>query len=256
MCATEAPLATNEGTHGGPRFPDQPPDVPFVPRTREDRISVLVVDSQTLFREGLARLLGDDERLLLIGVSAGHRELPEMCAAQSVDVVLVDLDLREMNGIELTRQVTSMAPSTRVLLLASTVDWRVIPSIASGAAGFLLKDSDPEAIGSAVVAVHLGENVLCREATAWLIEEAPTHRLTKREIDVLRMVAAGANNHEIAEKLGLRQKTVRNYLSRLYRKLASQSRAQLATYALEVDIDSQDASGKPRAASPAAGAPR
>ncbi len=204
------------------------------------RIAVLIVDSQTLFRAGLARLLGDDERLFVVGASAGHRGLPEMCATMSVNVVVADIELGEMNGIELTRLVSSVAPNTQMLLLASRVDWRVVPAMASGAAGLLLKDSDPEAIRSAVVAVHLGEKVLCREATEWLINEGPTHRLTRREVDVLRMVAAGAGNAEIARRLGLRQKTVRNYVSRLYRKLASQSRSEIAAYAIEADIDGQD----------------
>lgn len=208
-----------------------------------DRISVMVVDSQTLFRAGLARLLADDHRLLVIGVSEGHDELPEMCARMSVDVVVTDIELcEEMNGIELTRLVTSAAPGTRVLLLASRVDWRVIPAMASGAAGFLLKDSDPESIKSAVVAIHLGEKVLCREATEWLIDQAPNSRLTRREVEVLRLVASGADNSAIAHQLGLNQKTVRNYVSRLYRKLASQSRSQIATYALEVNYDAQELS--------------
>lgn len=228
---------TKEGTVGAPLCVDQHGRRAVSPVLREGRISVLVVDTHHLFRAGLARLLADDERLLVLGISAGHRELPEMCSAMSVDVVLADMDLRDINGIEFTRLVTATAPSTRVLLLASTVDWRVIPAMAAGAAGLMLKDSNPEAISSAVVAVHFGEKVLCREATAWLIEEAPTHRLTRRELDVLRMVSSGANNSEIAQRLGLRQKTVGNYVSRLYWKLSSQSRAQIATYASELDID-------------------
>jgi DNA-binding NarL/FixJ family response regulator len=217
---------------------------------------VLVVDSQTLFRVGLARLLGDDERLLVMGDSAGNPELPERCAALSVDVIVADLELPELNGLELTRLISSTAPNTRVLLLASSVDWRVIPAMASGAAGFLLKDSDPEAIRSAVVAVHLGEKVLCREATEWLIDEALSHRLTRREVEVLRMVAEGADNRDIADKLGLRQKTVRNYMSRLYHKLASQSRAQIARYALDVDIDGQKAGDDVKSSFPVFGGGR
>jgi DNA-binding NarL/FixJ family response regulator len=236
----EARLATNETALAGPAYLDGRPDVARDRRAREHAISVLVVDSQTLFRVGLARLLGDDDRLLVIGVSAGDRELPQRCAALSVDVMVADLDLGEINGIELTRQVGSTAPGTRVLLLASRVDWRVIPAMASGAAGFLLKDSSPEAIRSAVVAAHLGEKVLCPEATEWLVEESPTYRLTRREVDVLRMVAEGADNGAIAQQLGLQQKTVRNYVSRLYRKLASQNRAQIAAYAFGLDVDGSD----------------
>ena len=99
----------------------------------------------------------------------------------------------------------------------------------SGAAGFLLKDSEPEAIRSAVVAADLGGQVLCREAAQWLIQDSPDRRLTRRESDVLRLVAKGAANKEIADLLQLGDKTVRNYVSRLYRKLAIEDRSQLSS---------------------------
>jgi DNA-binding NarL/FixJ family response regulator len=202
-------------------------------------ISVMVVDSQTLFRSGLARLLDDDDRLLVVAASDGHRQLPELCRSLGVDVVVTDFQLPEMDAIELTRMVANVSPQTRMLILAAAVDWRVIPAMAAGAAGFLLKDAEPEAIRSAVVSVHLGEKVLCREAAQWLIEEAPAQRLTRRETEVLRMVAAGADNQEIAAELNIGQKTVRNYVSRLYHKLASQDRAQMATYAYRAGLGRQ-----------------
>jgi DNA-binding NarL/FixJ family response regulator len=204
----------------------------------ENRISVMVVDGQTLFRSGLARLLSDDERLEVVGASGGHRGLPELCAGLGVDVLVTDLQLPDLNGIELTRLVAQASPGTRVLILAATVDWRVIPAMAAGAAGYLLKDAEPEAISSAVVSVHLGEKVLCREAAHWLIDDAPGHRLTRREAEVLRMVAEGADNSRIAEELELGPKTVRNYVSRLYHKLASQDRSQIASFAVHPAVAS------------------
>jgi DNA-binding NarL/FixJ family response regulator len=207
----------------------------------DNRISVLVVDGQTLFRSGLARLLSDDERLVVVGSSGGHRNLPDLCASQAIDVVVTDLQLPDLSAIELTRLIAGASPETRVLILAATVDWRVIPAMAAGAAGYLLKDAEPEAISSAVVSVHLGEKVLCRDAANWLIEEAPGHRLTRREGEVLRMVAEGADNSQIAEALELGPKTVRNYVSRLYHKLASQDRAQMASYASHAGVGNQEA---------------
>jgi DNA-binding NarL/FixJ family response regulator len=224
------------------RLPISPePDESAAWAEPENRIAVMVVDGQTLFRSGLARLLSDDDRLVVVGASGGHRELPDLCASLAVDVVVTDLLLPEINGIELTRLVAGASPSTRVLILASSVDWRVIPAMAAGAAGYLLKDAEPEAISSAVVSVHLGEKVLCREAAHWLIDEAPAHRLTRRESEVLRMVAEGADNSQIAEALDLGQKTVRNYVSRLYHKLASQDRAQMARDAFHAGVGTHDA---------------
>jgi DNA-binding NarL/FixJ family response regulator len=196
------------------------------------RISVLVVDTQALFRSGLAKLLSEDDRLFVAAISDGGEDVPELCAALSIDVVVSDMRLRNSDGIELTRTIASTSPDTRVLILASMADWRVIPALTSGAAGFLLKDTDPEAIRSAVVSAHLGGQVVCQEAAPWLLQDSPDHRLTRRESDILQLVARGAANKEIADLLQLGDKTVRNYVSRLYRKLAVQERSQFRSLAL------------------------
>ena len=198
---------------------------------RKVQVSVLVVDTQTLFRSGLAHLLSEDDHLSVVGVSEGGEDIPRQCREMAIDVVLTDIQVREWDGIELTRAICRVSPRTRVLVLASFADWRVIPAMASGAAGFLLKDAEPEALRSAVVAAHLGEQVLCAEAARWLLPEAPDYRLTRREQEVLRLVAQGAANKEIAQSLQLGDKTVRNYVSRLYRKLAMHNRADISSAA-------------------------
>jgi DNA-binding NarL/FixJ family response regulator len=194
-------------------------------------ISVMIVDGQAVFRSGLARLLGEDERLDVVATSEGGHEVAQMCLTLGVDVLITDVQLQKIDGMELIRQVGATSPDTRILIVSSAADWGVIPAMAAGASGFLLKDAVPEAIMSAVVAVHLGEQVLCRDATNWVIGQAPVSRLTRREMDVLQMVGQGAGNREIAERLHLREKTVRNYVSRLYRKLAVHNRSQIANYA-------------------------
>ena len=186
------------------------------------KISVIVVAAERLFRLGLARLLSEDDRLDVIGVSDGEPELLGLCNATSVDVVLIDLQLSRTDGIDLVRLLASECPNTKTLVLTSNADWRVRPAMIAGAAGVLLKDTSPEAIRAAVVSVHLGDQVLCNEAARWVLGEEPSTHLTQRESDVLRMVAQGANNAEIAAQLQLGQKTVRNYVSRLYRKLDSE----------------------------------
>ena len=193
-------------------------------------ISVIVVAAERLFRLGLARLLGEDERLDVIGVSDGEPELLGLLAATSVDVVLIDLELLRADGIDLVRSLALECPVTRSLVLTSNPDWRVRPAMIAGAAGVLLKDASPEAIRAAVVSVHLGDQVLCNEAARWVLGDEPSIHLTQRESDILRMVAQGANNAEIATQLQLGQKTVRNYVSRLYHKLNLNNRAQIATY--------------------------
>ncbi len=204
------------------------------------KISVIVVAAERLFRHGLAGLLSQDDRLEVIGVSDGDAQLLEVCRGSSVDVVLVDLELSQIDGIDLVRLLTSECPTTKSLALTSNADWRVRPAMIAGAAGVLLKDSSPEAIRAAVVSVHLGGQVLCNEAARWVLREEPSTHLTQRESDVLRMVAQGANNAEIASQLHLGQKTVRNYVSRLYRKLDLTNRAQIATYLARTEVPHSD----------------
>lgn len=200
------------------------------------KISVIVVAAERLFGQGLARLLDEDEGLDVIAVSDGEPELLGLCVATSANVVLIDLELSRADCIDLVRSLASECPNTRTLVLTSNPDWRVRPVMIAGAAGLLLKDTSPEAIRAAVVSVHLGDQVLCSEVARWVLGEEPSSHLTQRESDVLRMVAQGASNAEIAIQLQLGQKTVRNYVSRLYRKLDLNNRAQIATYLARTDI--------------------
>lgn len=200
------------------------------------KISVVVVAAEQLFAFGLARLLGEDDYLNVVGVSDGDPDLVALCVAHSVDVVLIDLELARANCIDIVRLLASQCPNTRTLVLTSNPDWRVRPAMIAGAAGVLLKDTSPEATRAAVVSVHLGDQVLCSEAARWVLGEDPSAHLTHRESDVLRIMAQGANNAEIARQLHLGEKTVRNYVSRLYRKLDLNNRAQLATYLAHTDI--------------------
>lgn len=200
-------------------------------------ISVIVVATERLFRLGLARLLSEDDRLDVIGDSEGAAELLGLCKSTSVDVVLIDIQLLRTDSINLVRLIASECPHTKTLALTSNADWRVRLAMIAGAAGVLLKDTSPEAIRAAVVSVYLGDQVLCNEAARWVLGDEPSTRLTQRESDVLRMVAQGANNSEIAAQLQLGQKTVRNYVSRLYHKLALSNRAQIATYLDHSDVE-------------------
>jgi DNA-binding NarL/FixJ family response regulator len=201
------------------------------------KISVIVVASELLFRLGVARLLSEDDRLDVIAVSDGEPELIELCKATSVDVVVMDIQLSRTDSIDLVRSIASACSHTQTLILTSTTDWRIRPAMIAGAAGILLKDTSPQAMRAAVVSVHLGDQVLCNEAAQWVLGETPSSRLTQRESDVLRMVARGASNAEIAGELHLGEKTVRNYVSRLYRKLSLSSRTQFTKYAVHAEIE-------------------
>lgn len=202
---------------------------PASPLTR--RIAVVIADGQALFRSGLARLLEEDGRLQVAAVAGSGGALVDLCTSTQADVLVTDVDLPDLDVVELLRLCTSRSPATRVLVLGAVANWRVCHVMAAGAAGYLLKDTAPEGLRSAVVSVHSGEQVLSPQAALALMDGTPTHRLTPRESTVLHQVALGLSNREIAHALQLREKTVRNYVSRLYRKLPSQSRAQIASFA-------------------------
>ena len=202
----------------------------------------MVADGQALFRRGLVRILQDDERFDVVAESAGGADVPETCAAVPVDVLVTELELGTTDAIELTRRVGAISPTTRVLILTSVADSRVIPALAAGASGYVLKDAEPDAIRCAILSVHFGDQVLCSAAAKWLVEAvsgdgpARERRLTQRETDVVRLMAAGTLNRDIAQQLKISDKTVRNYVSRVYGKLALHNRAQIATYALHNGI--------------------
>jgi len=130
----------------------------------DSKVSVVVVADELLFRLGLARLLSEDDRLDVVAVSHGDPDVVELCEKTSVDVVVMDLQLSRGDSIEMIRSIASACPGTKTLILTSTTDWRVRPAMIAGAAGVLLKDTSPQAIGAAVVSVHLGDQVLCTEA--------------------------------------------------------------------------------------------
>ena len=175
------------------------------------KISVIIVADELLFRLGLAALLGENDRIDVVGVSDGQSDLIELCVASSVDVVVMDMQLSKTDGIDLIRSITSSCPRTHTLVLMSTADWRVRPAMTAGATGVLLRETSPQAIMPAIESVHLGGRVLCNEAARSLLDDAPLTRLTQRESDVLQLVAQGAGNAEIARRLQLGEKTVRNY---------------------------------------------
>ena len=213
--------------------------------TTISKISIVVVAAERLFGLGLAGLLGEDEDLHVVAVSDGEPELLELCTAMSPDVVLIDLELSRVDGIDLVQLLASECPNTRTLVLTSSPDWRVRPALIAGAAGMLLKDTSPEAIRAAVHSIHLGDQVLCKEAARWVLDQNPSSTLTPRESAVLRMMAQGASNAEIADQLHLGQKTVRNYVSRLNSKLdlhTRNNRAQVAVHLHRTDVSSSGSS--------------
>ena len=205
-------------------------------------IRVAIVDDQTLIREGLASLLALVPDLTVVGKAADGREALALVAEQSPDVVLMDVRMPGMNGVAATREIRARYPHTRVIVLTTfNDDEYVFESLRAGASGYLLKDADPDHLAAAIRAVHAGDSILdpavtrkvIRRATHPEAEPVLTERLTPREREVLRLMAKGAANAEIAAQLCLAEGTIKNYVSHILGKLGAHDRAHAVRLAME-----------------------
>jgi DNA-binding NarL/FixJ family response regulator len=202
---------------------------------------VLIADDQTLFRAGLARLLSEDPRLEVVGQALEGQDAVAQAAKLKPDVVLMDLKMPGVDGIEATRQITEADPNVKVLILTTfETDSNVIQALKAGASGYVLKDSSADAIASSVIAVMSGERVMASAVANRVLEMltgASTPKefydgLTNREIEILKMLANGMANKQIAYRLKISEKTVRNHVSNMYEKLGIYDRSQAVLYAV------------------------
>jgi DNA-binding NarL/FixJ family response regulator len=210
---------------------------------------VLVADDQALVRGGFVVLLESDPALEVVGEAANGREAVELARSTHPDVVLMDIRMPEMDGIEATRQITSHpdCEGTRVLVLTTfDLDEYVFQALRAGASGFLLKDTEPTELLHAIRVVHEGESLLSPRITsrlvaefanrpdpAQVVDDAALALLTDREREVLTAVGRGLSNQEIGETLFVSAATAKTHVSRVMTKLHARDRAQLVVLAYE-----------------------
>jgi DNA-binding NarL/FixJ family response regulator len=202
---------------------------------------VLIADDQTLFRSGLARLLDSDDRVTVVGEAVDGLDAVKLTHTLKPDVVLMDIKMPNLDGIEATRRILGENPKVKVLMLTTfEADNHVIQSLKAGASGYVLKDSQAGAIVSSILAVVAGERVMASAVANRVLEmltgtTTPKEfydGLTAREVEILRMLATGMANKQIAYKLKISEKTVRNHVSNMYEKLDIYDRAQAVLYAV------------------------
>ena len=202
---------------------------------------VLIADDQTLFRSGLARLLDVEDRVAVVGEAVDGLDAVKLAASLKPDVVLMDIKMPNLDGIEATRRIVTENPKVKVLMLTTfEADNHVIQSLKAGASGYVLKDSTAGAIVSSILAVVAGERVMASAVANRVLEMltgATTPKefydgLTAREVEILKMLATGMANKQIAYKLKISEKTVRNHVSNMYEKLDIYDRAQAVLYAV------------------------
>jgi NarL family two-component system response regulator LiaR len=212
-------------------------------------IRVLIVDDHKIVRKGLHALLSTEKDIQVVGEAEDGVAAISRVAALHPDVVLMDLVMPAMDGIEATRQITLQWPNVRVLVLTSfAADDKVFPAIKAGALGYLMKDTDPRELVNAIHQVQRGEPSLepaiarkvLLELSSPSQAKPTTDPLTLRELEVLRLVSQGMSNREIADKLVVAEWTVRTHVSNILSKLHLASRTQAALYALKTGLASLD----------------
>ncbi|GID30580.1 response regulator [Paractinoplanes brasiliensis] len=209
-------------------------------------ITVLVADDHALIRSGLAGMLGAQPDLTIVGAAADGAEAVRMAAELSPDVVVMDIRMPTLDGIEATRRIRAAAEAPAVLVLTTfDLDEYVYDALRAGAGGFLLKDAPPGQLAEAVRTVAAGDSLLAPAVTRRLITRflrvppsaaataAAADRLTERELEVLRLIARGQSNTEIAARLFLSDATVKTHVSRVLTKLGLRDRVQAVVYAYE-----------------------
>jgi len=208
-----------------------------------DKISVLVVDDHPVVREGLRIFLELQPDLEVVGEAADGVEALEKVGQMLPDVVLMDLVMPRMDGITTIRQIRALSPSTRILVLTSfSEDDKVFPAVKAGAHGYLMKDIRPVELAESIRSVYRGEATLHPEIAKKLMdqlaedEEKSEEKLTTRETEVLRLIAQGRSNKEIAAALYISEKTVKTHVSNILQKLHLADRTQAALYAVHMKI--------------------
>jgi DNA-binding NarL/FixJ family response regulator len=213
-----------------------------------ESLRVLLVDDHDLFRTGLRNLL-EEQGVQVVGEAAAGAEALRLTRELAPDVIVMDLNMPGMSGVEATRHITAVAPLTRVLVLTiSDQDGDVMDAILAGACGYLLKDASIQelmrgiqaaALGESLISPHIASKVLQRvraSTTSPSIAETIRSELSDREIEVLKLIANGKDNAQIAGELHISPKTVKNHISNILMKLQIENRIQAAVYAVRSGI--------------------
>ncbi|MDX2097368.1 MAG: response regulator transcription factor [Leptolyngbyaceae cyanobacterium bins.59] len=204
-------------------------------------IRVLVVDDQSLIRRALKLLMTDESSLELVGEADSGTAAIAQVEALLPDVVLMDILMPGMDGVEATREITQRFPAVKILVLSiDDDDENIAQALRYGAAGYLLKNTPPEELTQAIQAIHKGYTHLGPGVGRKLIEQIPDpsinptaewEKLTPREQDIVRLIAKGASNREIAEALYISEKTVKNHITNILNRLNLRDRLHVAIFA-------------------------
>ena len=214
-------------------------------------IKLLLADDQDILTQGLKLILGAKEDIEIVGIANNGKKAYELCRIRKPDVVLMDIQMPEVNGVEATAMITKEFPHIKIIVLTTFNDDEYIyDALKNGASGYMLKDTSPEEILKAVRTVYNGGALIQSEVAVKVIDkfsqlaketvdkhiEPKAELLTDREIEVCRLIAEGRNNKEIANELFLSQGTVKNHITKVLLKLDLRDRTQLAIFTIKNEL--------------------
>jgi DNA-binding NarL/FixJ family response regulator len=206
-------------------------------RKQDSVIRVLAVDDHALLRDGIATLIGNQSDMELVGEASSGREAIELFRQHRPDVTLMDLQMPEMGGIDALSAIRGEFPEARIIVLTTYAgDVQIFRALKAGARGFLLKGLLRKELLETIRAVHAGQRRLPPEIAAEIAEHATDSALTPREIDVLRLIAGGNANKEIAAQLSLTEETVKGHVKNILAKLDANDRTHAVTIGLKRGI--------------------
>lgn len=199
-------------------------------------IRVLIVDDHSVVRRGLEQLLDSHPDMTVVGSAGDGEQAIELAAELRPDVILMDLSMPVLDGVQATKRITAATPGSNVVVLTSFADQRrILDALSAGAAGYILKDADPDDLVAAVLAAAEGGSPLHPKAARVLLDARRADRsgrqLSAREEEVLRLVLEGLPNKRIARRLGITERTVKAHLTRIFQQIGVADRTQAALWA-------------------------
>ena len=214
-------------------------------------IKLLLADDQDILTEGLKLLLGAEEDIEIVGTANNGKKAYDLCRIRKPDLVLMDIQMPEVNGVEATAMIKKDFPQTKIIVLTTFNDDEYIyDALKNGASGYMLKDASPKEILEAVRTVYNGGALIQSEVAVKVIDQFSqlakdtggkhidpnVGLLTDREVEICRLIAEGKNNKEIADELYLSQGTVKNYITKMLLKLDLRDRTQLAIFTIKNNL--------------------